>query len=224
MNNTQIEKILKLLNENKLKEVKDELITILLKNTDKTKSNLYQSVKSYLKESEKINNSRPVLKTVQQKNQKQFILNGFSAFLFKTYKTELESLENTKDEAICIDIFKIINKLPEYEFITKNDLILLKNIKKYIAFYKNQENYKKSELITVYFNNKIFDVKIIKQVYDIIGDLNNLKITPEKGVLTPTQLENDEILSIILPLRCLEEKKNNTIKITQEFIKMIKGE
>jgi len=224
MNTNQITKLLNLLNENKLEELKKELTQHLLSKSDKPKADLLKAVKNFLAYSLKLNgDSRPTLSTVQHKNDKQFILSGYSAFLFENYIKELDELPNT-DAETSLNIYQIINNNAEYNQISEDDALIFKNIKKYIAYFKSQENYdKKANKQFVYFNNKTFDAKLIAQANEIMANnLDNLEITNNE-FFRPTQIKNNEILGIILPIRATEEISNNTKELTNKFLNELKG-
>lgn len=224
MNTNQITKLLNLLNENKLEELKKELTQHLLSKSDKPKADLLKAVKNFLAYSLKLNgDSRPTLSTVQHKNDKQFILSGYSAFLFENYIKELEELPST-DAETSLNIYQIIDNNAQYTQISEDDALILKNIKKYIAYYKSQENYdKKANKQLVCFNNKTFDAKLIAQANEIMANnLDNLEITNNE-FFRPTQIKNNEILGIILPIRATEEITNNTKELTNKFLNELKG-
>lgn len=225
MNTQQITKLLTLLNENKLDELKKELTQHLLNKSDKPKADLVKAVKNFLNYSYKVNgDARPVLCTVQHKKGKQFIISGYSAFLFDNYIKELDELLNTVDENACIEIYNIINNDAQYSVLTENDMLILKNIKKYIAFYKSQEGYdKKLNRQDVYFNNKVFDAKILAQAVEIMAnELDTIQITNNE-FFRPTQIKGNSILGIILPLRTTDEITSKIINTTNNFLNELKG-
>lgn len=225
MNTQQISKLLTLLNENKLEELRNELTQHLLNKSDKPKADLVKAVKNFLNYSHKINgDARPTLCTVQHKRGKQFIISGYSAFLFDNYIKELDELANTVEESACLEIYNVINSNAEYSTLTENDMLILKNIKKYIAFYKSQAGYdKKLNRQDVYFNNKVFDAKILAQVVEIMAnELDTIQITNNE-FFKPTQIKSDSILGVVLPLRTTDEITNKIIDTTNNFINELKG-
>lgn len=86
---------------------------------------------------------------------------------------ELEGLPHAPQEN-SINFDAILDAKVDYIPINKNDLLLLKNIKKYIAYYKTEHRLTDNKtLIPIYFNNKIFNANMIKTTADILGtDLN----------------------------------------------------
>ena len=220
MTNTQIKKMLELLNTNKLEELKNELTHELLAGTDKTKANLFMAVKNYLKQ---MDNSRPVLKTINHKNGKQFICNGTTAFIFDEYKTELDELPNTTNEDDCLNIFIIIATNLTYETLSDDDKLILKNIKKYTSYYKTK-NGTDDNMISIYWNNHYFDVKVLTSVANIIGNkIDELQVAEFENKL---QVKISDITGVVMPLNQRVMGDDETIKIyntTASFIAELKG-
>ena len=221
MTNNEITKLLKLLNDNKLEELKAELTAQLMKTTDKKKASTFNEIKKYLSKADAF---RPILKTIQYNSGKQFICNGFTAYRFDTYRPELNMLPNTSDLE-SLNINALINNYAEYIKLNENDLTILKNIKKYISLYKTQDFYMKKQNIPVFFANKIFNADFILECVGIFGgDYDNLKMYNKEKEYEGIQLKSNDITAIILPLRInSEEEKNKTIEFTNKFIENIKN-
>lgn len=214
--NININKILDLLNKNKVQEAKDCLIEALLKSENKKDFNLFKNVKKYIKQVDKY---RPNLQGVLWKEGKQFIIDGITAFIFDKYVEAFEELPNFRDEDQNIDVFKIFATSYSYENITENDDIILKNIDKYISFCK-ANGYMEDKTPYIYFNNKVFNANVLKTVVGIMGD--ELKYTKSEP-LHPTQFKTKNITGIALPIRIKEQKDIDKIKeITDKFIETIK--
>lgn len=213
--NININKILDLLNKNKIQEAKDCLIEALLKSENKKDFNLFKNVKKYIKQVDKY---RPNLQGVLWKEGKQFIIDGITAFIFDEYVEAFEELLNFRDEDQNIDVFKIFITIYGYEDITEKDEIIIKNIDKYISFYKSIDMEDKTPF--VYFNNKVFNANVLKTVVGIMGD--ELKYTKSEP-LHPTQFKTKNITGLALPIRIKEQKDIDKIKeITYKFIETIK--
>lgn len=220
MTNNKITKLLQLLNDNKLEELRTELTAELMQSTDKKKANIFNEIKKYLNKGDDF---RPVLKTIQNNNGKQFICNGFTAYRFDTHRPELEVLQNTS-ELESININAVIDDKAQYTAMNKNDLLLLTNIKKYISLYKTQDFYMKKQNIPIFFANKIFNSEFILECANIFGgDYENLSIYSNmEKECDRVQLKSKDITAVILPLRInSEEEKNKTIEFTNKFIKNI---
>lgn len=224
MKEKEIEKLLMLLKDNKLEDLKNILTQELLKCTDKTKANLFKVVGKYLKNADEF---RPILRTIQHKNGKQFIIDGFSAYIFDTYVKELEELPNSNEE-LCMNIDAILDKTTRYNNISEEDLMLLKNIKKYISYYKTQDIYKtddKKKSVIIYFNNKMFDAKMLETTADILGnDLEGCVQINETDWFKSTQIKTQNITAIILPLRVSEDCIKTTKEFTEKFLRNLMGE
>lgn len=223
MTTKQIEKLLELLKENKLEELKTELTSELLRGTDKKSANLFSAIKKYLKHSASINKHRPALATILHHNNKQFIIDGYSAYIFNDYLPELDNLPNTNEETINFDC--ILLKTPEYETIKSNELTLLKNIKKYISYYKlnfnEDEELKKQEYIYIYWNNNCYDARLLEQTANIMN-FDNLQISTYGN--NQTQLKSQNITGLVLPLRVTDQNKKEIIKnFTSKFLESLEG-
>lgn len=222
MTNKQIEKLLTLLNNNQLDELRKELTQQLLNTTDKTQANVFKAVSKYLKNCDSF---RPVLQSIQHQNGKQFICSGFSAYIFETYREELEQLKNSTDLE-SLNIYNIIDNRTKLRELSEEESLILKNIKKFITLYKQQEFYNsKDKHINIYFNNKFFNANMISELVSIMGtDTESMQITCDNGKINQTKVQSKDITAIILPLRITDDDfANKIIDFTNEFIKQVKG-
>lgn len=197
MTTKNIEKFINLLNENKLQELREELTQELLKSTDKLSADLFTTIKKYLKNTD---NAHPLLKNIQHKNGRQFVCDGFTAYIFNTYKKELENLPQVSEQD-SLNIFSILDSNAIYSKINENDLILIQNINKYISLYKTQQWYNKKEEMIVKLANKYFNAEFIltlKKVFD--DNLNELEIA-DLGNNRAIQFKTNDITAIVLPIR-----------------------
>lgn len=201
-------KILDLLNNNKIEEAKLAIYEESLKSDSKTKYNLFSAVRKYINR----NCEHKNLNFICWKNGKQFIVNGITAFIFKNYVKEFEQLPNLKDESQCLNIFNVFDGNVKCD---QDDILLLKNLKQYTTYFKLLHS--SQDRVVVYFNNNIFDVKVLQDVINIMG-LDGLKYSNSDN-LKPTYFETNEIKGIALPLRV----DSLEIKIlTENFIKELK--
>ena len=209
MNATQIQKSIDLLKSGKLEELENFLKVELIKSsTSKSRQSLLTAVSKYLK-----SKYLYTLKNVQLHNNKQFVINGFTAVQFKNHVQELEALPCV-DSTLNFD--KLFSSSLEFTQVEDDELLLLKNLSKYIKLYK-------SEHTPIYFRDWYFDAKLLKQVIDIIqDDLGNLKIAVAKksGAVTGMYFETNTAQAIVLPLRDeLEHARHDT----KEFLNILKG-
>lgn len=225
MNN--VEKMIKLLDEKEYSELRVLLVGELLSKEDKSRYNLFSAVSKYIKK----NVGNRNLDKVYYYNGKQFIINGYTAFIFNDYIKELDELPNERENSI--NIFNVIDT-GEHNYISlsEEDEIIFKNLNKYASYYKTQPIYDKSKsnMILVPFNNKMFNIDILKDAYNIIGkDTDKLVISnhydcllDDKGnkvITSPTQIKNENITGIILPVRYNEEEYKKCCQIRDNFIK-----
>lgn len=219
MNNTQIEKLLNLINNNELGEAKQILKIELLKNSNNKNIKLLDVVKKYLKNADK---SRPVLQTIMIKDNKQFICNGYSMYIFENYIEDFDILPNSTENILD---YKQIYKNRNYQSINDYDMSILKNIKKIIAYYKQIDGIDKKNGFIIPFANKYYNANMILELCNMYqNNFDNLKIYTSENELELVQFTNDNITSIILPVRVKEEEKqlyNDRIKSCLSLIDQI---
>lgn len=228
MKDLQIEKALNMLKEQKLEDLRLYLQGLYFKSEDNNKVKLFETVKKYLKNTD---NTRPILKTIQ--NSKvlncQFICDGYTAYIFRNHIKELDELPNSTDG--CIAIEQIIRQNQLYSTLKKDEEILLKNISKYIKWFKTLDIYNKDTKVVIYFRDRVFNANYFNELVKITG-LKSLTIQDLDNPLrhNALQFDNDEIYGLILPLR-FHDKKDKTAdmqyeeikNITQQFIENMKN-
>lgn len=215
MTTTQIEKILELINKNDIINAKQLLQIELLKNSNNKNVKLIDVIKKYFN---KMDNSRPVLKTIMIKNNKQFICNGYSMYIFESYIDELDILPQSTDNVL--DYTQIIIKGANYQNIDNYDLKILKNINKIVNYYKQIDGIDKKGQFIIPFANKFYDAKMILELVNIYqNNFDNLKMYKTNNPLQLTQLTNNNITSIIMPVRIVkdDEKKLYNDRINSIF-------
>ena len=94
------------------------------------KINLLTQVKSYLN---KADNTRPILRTIQHKNNHQFICNGYSLFVFNKHIESLDMLPQTIDELSINYKFLLNYNKGNFETITPEYKFVFENLKKYMG-------------------------------------------------------------------------------------------
>ena len=225
MTNTTILKLIELLEKNEKQEIKNILTLELLKEyKDKKSANRLKTTQKYFKE---MDDSRPILKTLMIRDNKKFICNGYSLYVFLKDFNGIDSLPTTTEN--CLDITQILPK-GNFRELDNDENLLLHNIKKYIDYVKATrpiEN--KKDEISIYINNRVFNAKLVLQCTEMLGNLDNLEILSNDDncsgniKIQPIQIKNDEVLGMVLPVRIFDEEKFNKIKETTEtFIKRIK--
>lgn len=215
MTNNDIKKLLELANNNEIDKLKDKLTFLLLQSQDKKQANLYKSVEKYLQNSKKLNENRQVMATLQHYNNKQFICNAYSMCIFDNFVQELENLPTTNDMA-SLPYTQILPKNVVYSELSKQDNIIINNIKKYIDLYKLQDFYNKDNDKDVYvqIGNKIFNTKYLREIIDIMG-ASDLQIA-DCGNLSGTMLKSSKMTSYVLPIRVFD-KNNDFMEKVKEF-------
>ncbi len=201
MTKTQIEKILNLINNNNISDAKQLLKIELLKLGGSKNIKLLDTIKKYFKS---MDDSRPILKTIMAKNGKQFICNGFSMYIFENYNADLDILPQTTENVL--DYTQIILKNPDYKDIDNHDLKVLKNIQKIIDYYKQIDEVDKKSPFIIPFANKYYDAKIILELCNMYQhNFDDLKIHKTNNPLQLTQFTNNNITSVILPVRANDD-------------------
>jgi hypothetical protein len=202
-----MKKLLELLNNNQLDDLRIELTKRLLKEEHKSPK-LLQAIKNYFKKAPK---ERPVLQTIQHtKDNKQFICDGFSIYYFNDYISEFDALPQS-DYTISINPQSILATINPQNKPSDTTLNTIRDIKKYIAFAKTLPQYDKKEQLTITINDVPFQAYLIEQLNDIIPteDIISLDIAPN-GMFITTQT----IKALVLPVRYTKQD------YTKEFINM----
>lgn len=198
-------------------ENKNEAIKMLqreLLKLDGKSVKLADAVKRYLKQ---IDNSRPILKNVINKNGKQYLCNGYTAYRFDEYRQELETLDNT---SMCDLDFEWLFTTKNFDELCDDDLTLLKNIKKYIPYLKTRD-YVTDKYI--YFCKNYYSAELIKQMTELLefaGDnIKCVNIERYKGL----EATNGKTTARILPLRLKDEQERQARQQTRDFLESLKN-
>ena len=217
MNNTQILKIMELLEQDNKQAIKEILTQELLKeNKQPKKAKSFATIKKFIEDK---NNDRTILRTIMNKHGKQFICNGIEMYIFNTYKKELDTLPQTCEE-LSLDYNKLLDT-SNYKFNTLTDehKFILEHLTQYINYCKSKMENKKDKVF-IYFDGKIFDTKILNNFININeNNFDNITYTSEKEYAFITKSE--DITSIILAIKPKdeEEEKQKYIKILEDFKK-----
>ena len=183
--------------------------------------NITSHIKSYLNKADK---ARPILKTIQHKNNHQFISNGYSLFVFNKHIESLDALAQTSDEQSINYLAILDSKNGSFESLTSEYKFVFENIKKYVNWCKIIDSTKKQFFIPL--DERVFDVKIlldfIKLNIDDFDNIKYLKINDVNKSLKPIHLISDSMESLILPIRASKEMKNEIINDFNNFKKEIK--
>ena len=182
------------------------------------KINLLTQVKSYLKKSSK---ERPVLRTVQHKDNHQFICNGYSLFIFNNHIESLDILPQTIDE-LSINYKCLLNSNKgNFETITPEYKFVFENLKKYVkwckAFTLNEKCAFNSKYLLdlIPLDGRIFNFKhlldFIKLNTEEFDSIKYLNINDINKFAKPIHLISNSMESLILPYDANKELKNNVI-------------
>ena len=199
-----MKKLLELLNNNQLDELRVELTKRLLKQEHKSPK-LLQAIKNYFKKVQ--TKDRPVLQTVQHDtNGTQFICDGFSLYYFTQHIDELDALPQSTQDTGSINPASIVNTILPQE--TPDDTLLaqIKNIKTYVEYAKSQPEYNKKEMLTITLNNIPYQTYLIEQLNAIIpvDTIIHLSVT-NRGMY----IISDTIKALILPVRTTPQDFTN---------------
>lgn len=165
--------------------------------------------------------NRQLSTIMHDKNGLQFMVNGFFGCRWKQYKKELEELPQTTMEQTTFDFDNIIktNNHEKHEKIevTKNDLLLLKNLPKYRKLYKNCFG----SVTPIYIFGIYIDAKLLWQFYNITKFKSAFIDYSYIGTLI---LNNDKFDGILLPVRINDDNEKEKIKEqTRNFLESIKN-
>lgn len=219
MNKTTIIKVLNNLKNMEYDEAISTLTFELLKTEDKNNANLFSQVKSYLNKADK---ARPILRTIQHKNNHQFICNGYSLFVFNKYIQSLDALAQASDEQSINYLAILDSKNGSFESLTSEYKFVFENLKKYIDWCKAINLDKDNKDTFIPLDGRIFDANLlldfVKLNTDDFDNIKYLKIVDDVDKhLKPIHLISDSMESLILPYRASEEFKNKTIDNFNNF-------
>lgn len=217
MNTATIEKCLNLLNANNLDDLRNLLnyekqASILTAKKGNTK--FLPAVKKYLDDKNLVENYPDYVSIQHTADGKQFICNGCSLIKWESHKPELDAFKQT-------DTNKSLpypDWFSENYFLSSDDEIILKNLDKYVTFYKDKIILKDRNLRPVTFCNAYYDSKLLKKVFDVIGinSITEIKtLTRRDGIKVITA----DAEAFILGLRLANTGEDVRInEITKEFI------
>lgn len=151
---------------------------------------------------------RPLLSTVQtDRNGLQVIVDGFSAYVFKTYVPELEKYKRTIREQSMQFEHIIPNNLPEYTK-TDDDCKIWANLDKLRKWLKSTEQYGKFTNPVPIFG-RFFNLSMLTVARDILGkNAKNLTVLCNDQKLAGIVIRNDDIEGFLLPIRMDMNFKN----------------
>lgn len=142
--------------------------------------------------------------------------------IFNNHKSELDTLpQATEEESIN---YPAIYNSSNYEFHeqTEEDKFLIANIKKYINFIKSTQITLKKETINVYYHEMVFNAEFLSTSFDLHQkDIDTMQIAYNSNTLI---FKDNEIDSLILPLKVNEEEIEKAKQLMQDFKNKVKGE
>ena len=173
----------------------------------------FEAIRKYLNKSPL---DRPILRTIQRnKAGQQFILDGFSAYIFKQNTPELDALPQMGAGASAIGIEHIIPKAPAIK-ITDNDRKVLKRAHNYSKWLKSKGIDDYYHLIHIF--GRVFNAQMIVQAIDILGkDFSELTVYASENPNTPVHLTTTKIDAVLLPVRT-DGDEAKFQKRTEEFL------
>ena len=222
MNITDIEKCIKLLNNSQ----RDEAIEFLIycRNNEILKQNGKKTHKAIelKKIIDDMKDFRPGLAKIQlTKDGKQFFIDGYMAVLWKEHQDELDGLPikpYAEGDTLDIRNFILEDYLCDWQDISNNDKILIKNLNKYIRYHKTN----KHDICPIYILGRYMDAKMLLRTIKIIG--NSVKQyyynTRISAVMFKCE-DNENITITLIENRISEQEKQNIINRTNDFIKLL---
>ena len=217
-----IDKALELLKKGLLPEL-DELLNyergLEILKSKSTKPNLLKAVKKVL-DDKNLLEARPNLRNIQiDKNDMQFICNGYLFVRWHTHKEELDCLPQLEKEH-CINLSCFIRKpfeLKEFK-ITDDEKLVINNIDKYIKI-----NKQKGKRTAVKLFNEYWDAELIKMLFDIIGYNQDYIYKETDSATSSIHIFNSDSNSMILPLRIIGEDSQEIDTMYNDFVKQLKN-
>lgn len=191
------------------------------------KKSQLKAVEQYLKI---IDHARPMLSTIQKsKSGKQFILDGYTAILFKNYEPELDALKSTlANESVNIEfILKDFDYCEGIRIDSDNETDF-----KNILLWDNLKEYKKQFLSLypesipqIHIFDRFFEVNNLLKVKSVLGSIKDCYITfggyQKLGLL----LTSESLITLCLGRRSCELKEQSLMnadaevkRITSEFL------
>lgn len=219
MNNTEIVKVLNLLDKYDYDGAKLFLQEQLLKQENKEKYNLIPLVKKIIFNKELIK-ARQSLAKVQILNDKQSVVDGFVGIKWKIFEDSLNILPQNKENPFDLD--KIFFDGQEYN-LTENDKLIINNLSAVMKYVKQirKDEEKDTAKLPIFLFNKVFDLCIIQNVLKICLLYNeelSFETYKDNSIYTPVQIENSHIKAIILPMRVTDAEEITKISDLTETI------
>ena len=222
MNIADIEKCIKLLNNSQ----REEAIEFLMycRNNEILKQNGKKTHKAVelKKIIDDMKDFRPGLAKIQlTKDGKQFFIDGYMAVLWKEHQDELDGLPiEPYKEGDTLDIrnFILEDYLCDWQDISDNDKILVKNLNKYIRYYKTN----KHDICPIYIFGRYMDAKMLLRTIKIIG--NNVEQYYYSTRISAVMFkcaDNENITITLIESQISEQEKQNIINRTNDFIKLL---
>lgn len=203
------------------KEIMKILNLEILGKESKTKTKLVKVVEKFIKQAYKVS-GRPVLGTVCHKHNKQFICDGFQIAVFHEYRPELDILENTKNESLCLDYNPILLK-GNYVGMPYKDKMIFDNIDKYLKWCK-VNGYCKDKRYMVYFDGKVFNAEYLQYANKLFDNDNFIQIQISSGTMTPTQMTDNKTTYLVLPIRVTDEEIVDYEALRDKFLEELSNE
>ena len=183
---------------------------------NRTAGNLLPLIKSYLKRAGK---DRPLMGNIcHSKKNEQFIVDGYTAFLFHKDRPEFGIFGKTKKEE-SVDILQIMDIKEEYipsEEDKQINTLVWNNIHKFGAYLKSINEYEDGAQIYIF--NRIFNYSFIETSVKICGDLSQYKLTGV-GDVRPIRLSSKNISAIMLPCRA----EDDALKFKERTLAFLKA-
>ena len=166
--------------------------------------------------------SRPLLATIMHdKQDRQFICDGYMLARFEQHKEELDGLPQTPYGADKLNPDRIIipKHLCEEYTLTDDEQLLLKNLDKYIAIHKTPNA--RNEIIPIYIFDRLFNAKLLANFIKITGKFDKVYLPKEH--YSPIGVFEQHITAIALPIRVNGNfKDEKTEQMTADFIKKLR--
>lgn len=200
-----IAKIIKMIDEEKIDDARKALVEALMQQNCKTTYKVYNLAKQYIK---KAGISRPICKTIQHKDNKQFLCDGYSLIIFKNYIKELEELPQT-DENDSLDCNRIFDFYQTFtDTFTDDELLLLNNLTKY----------GKLGFEYVLLRDMVFRTEYLATIWKFV----NNEPTQIKVNTMNIAIKTDELNILTLCCRSSDEDKEKVKVKTEEFLQQLK--
>lgn len=224
MNNNEILKVIRMINNNENEKATQFLQEQILKSKNKKNYNLVTLVKRII-DTKELQKTRPILTKVQVVNGIQYICDGYVGIKWKEYEPSLEVLPQNNENPFDLD--KILFSGVELT-LTESDNLIIHNLNKVKVYLNSQKQDNKFKQNFICLFGKIFDINVIENVLKIILNYNEtFDVTKrDDSANSPIQLENSKVKAIILPCHILfdDKKLPDIISNTDKICSILKGE